>query len=99
MFSGGLANGHPDGNKAKAPGRPKRKGPAKGPQGENARRAQGPRPAKKADSRTRAGAEAKPAQKKTGQNGREACRERVCTYVEISVVDDYLQKNKRHKEE
>src|SRR3546814_11843009 len=61
MFSGGLANGHPDGNKAKAPGRPKRKGPAKGPQGENPRSAQGTRPAQKADSRTKAGARAKPA--------------------------------------
>src|SRR3546814_20726689 len=66
MFSGGLANGHPDGNKAKAPGRPMRKGTAKGPQGENARRAQGPRPATQARSRTRSGAEAKPAQKTKG---------------------------------
>src|SRR3546814_14762232 len=66
IFSVGIANGHPGGINANAPGRPKRKAPAKGQQGGNARRAQGPRPAKKADSRTRAGAEAKPAQKKKG---------------------------------
>jgi 23S rRNA pseudouridine2605 synthase len=76
MFSGGLANGHPDGgNKPKEAGGRRRQGAAKGPgprpEGPQteARRTPGARPAKKTGAKTGRPAEPKSANPRSGSGG------------------------------